>query len=698
MTTQAQRPLDAQWVRDARAGDPAAFESLVNRYWGLVYAIALARLNHRDSAEDLAQEVFLRAYLLLDRLESPSRFGAWVGHIARNLAIDWARTGQSASKLVPMVPMETMTQGIPDPHAVDARERLAASERQGAVQKALGRLTPQYRELVLLHYMEDLTHREIADRLGIHHATVTRRLQQALRLLRGMLEPALIEGTRSMASSPRARTGAVGLIGLVAALSPAAKSSVAAAAATGAGASVVATASAEVAQIASGAVAAAAGPFQPLVHFFTSGGKIMMIGKGLLATALLGLICGGTVVLLRDGQAQTGASSAKSVDAAAQGNTLPGIDVLVERDFDAVAGKRVGLITNHTGLSRSGESDIDILHESAKCNLVALFSPEHGIRGDREEKVAAGIDEKTKLPIHSLYGATRKPTPEMLKDLDVLVFDIQDIGTRFYTYIGTMAEAMKAAKENGKKFVVLDRPNPIGGLKVEGCIPPESLCGDLTCIYPIPTRHGMTVGELARLFNEHFGIGCDLEVVTMKNWSRSLYYDETGLRWVNPSPNMKTLTGAILYPGPGSAETTNLSVARGTDAPFEMYGAPYFDSEKIVQNLSQRSIPGVLFQPCKFRPAASGFKFNGSQCNGVRVIVTDREKLDSVTAGLHLVQAIYESHPDQFSADAGFSTETGDPETWSMLTQQKRTPDQITGTWQPALDKFLQAREKALLY
>jgi uncharacterized protein YbbC (DUF1343 family) len=461
----------------------------------------------------------------------------------------------------------------------------------------------------------------------------------------------------------------------------------------------VAAASAEVAQIATlAASASAAGPLQPLVHFFTSGGKIMMFGKGLLATMVLGFICGGTVVLLRDGQAQTDASKANSVEATAQGNTLPGIDVLVERDFDALAGKRVGLITNHTGISRSGESDIDILHGTTRCKLVALFSPEHGIRGDLDRNIADGVDNKTKLPIHSLYGRTQKPTAEMLTDLDVLVFDIQDIGARFYTYIGTMALAMRAAKETGKKFVVLDRPNPIGGLKVEGSIPPESLCGSLTCIYPIPTRHGMTVGELARLFNERFGIGCDLEVVPMKGWNRSLYYDETGLRWVNPSPNMKTLTGAILYPGPGSAEATNLSVARGTDAPFEMYGAPYFDSARIVQNLAQRSIPGLVVQPCRFRPAANGFKFNGAQCYGVRLIVTDREKLDSVAAGLHLAQAIHESHPDQYTVDSGYRIETGDVETWGMLTQQMMTPEQIVESWRPALDGFLRVREQVLLY
>lgn len=698
MTTQAQSPNDVELVRQARAGNVAAFESLVNRYYGLVYAIALSRLNHRDSAEDLAQEVFLRAHLLLDRLESPPRFSAWVGHIARNLAIDWARTGQSASRLLPMVPMENMPQDVPDRSAMNPRERLAVRERQNAVQKALAKLPPEQRELVLLHYMENLTHREIADRLGLHHATVSRRLQLALRLLRGMLGPILSEGTQRLVSSPCAKTRTTTMIAIAAALSPAAKASIAAAATTGVGKSIVMAASAEVAKIGASTVSTAFGPLQPLVKFFTSGGKIMIFGKGLLATVILGLICGGTVIIFRDGQAQTGASSTRPLEAIVPGQTLPGIDVLVERNFDAIAGKRVGLITNHTGLSRSGESDIDILHASTQCNLVALFSPEHGIRGDSDQNVAGGVDAKTRLPIYSLYGKTQIPTAEMLKELDVLVFDIQDVGTRFYTYIGTMALAMKAAKQYKKKFVVLDRPNPIGGLKVEGSIPSEKLCGDLTCIYPMPTRHGMTIGELARFFNKYYEIGCDLEVVPMKNWSRAHYYDETGLRWENPSPNMKTLDGAILYPGPGSLETTNLSVARGTQLPFEMYGAPYFDPERILENLNRRSIPGLRFEPCEFTPTAQFHKFKDQPCKGFRVIITDREKLDSVTAGLHLAQAIYETHPDQFIADGGYRTETGDEKTWSMLTKQKMTPEQIVEAWRPALDKFLRLRENVLLY
>ena len=380
------------------------------------------------------------------------------------------------------------------------------------------------------------------------------------------------------------------------------------------------------------------------------------------------------------------------------GKVYPGIDVLVEKGFEPVKGKKIGLITNHTGLSRDGKSDIDILFETDKCKLVALFGPEHGIRGTADERVSIGRDEKTSLTIYSLYGRTQKPAKEMLEGLDVLVFDIQDVGTRFYTYIGTMAWAMQAAREHGKKFVVLDRPNPVGGLKVEGGIPPEDLCGKNTCIYPIPTRHGMTIGELAQMFNDHFKIGCDLTVVPMKNWKRWMYYDETGLIWLHLSPNMKTLNGAILYPGPGSGETTSLSTGRGLDRPFEMYGAPFADADKVAKNLAKRKTPGVRFVPYSFIPTAPYHRFKDELCHGVFAILYDREALDSVTAGLHMVQAFYETHPDLYNATGGYKTETGDKETWNLLTVQKKTPEEIVARWAPAIDEFKKLRGKYLLY
>lgn len=388
-------------------------------------------------------------------------------------------------------------------------------------------------------------------------------------------------------------------------------------------------------------------------------------------------------------------AQAKSVE---KGRTLPGIDVLAKRGFDLLKGKRVGLITNHTGITRDNRTTIDVLFAQKDFKLTALFSPEHGIRGTADEKVASSVDEVTKLTVNSLYGKTQKPTPEMLADVDVLVFDIQDIGTRFYTYIGTMAMAMQAAKENNKQFIVLDRPNTIGGEKVEGFIPPVELTGKNTCIYPIPTRHGMTVGELAKLFNDHFGIGCDLKVVKMENWDRSMYFDETGLLWLNPSPNMKTLNGAILYPGLGASETTTIAVGRGTDRPFEMYGAPYMDGATLAENLNTRNIPGIRFVPFNFTPTAQYHKFKDEPCSGVFAIITDRNQLNSVQAGLHLVQAMYECYPERFKAEGGYKTEVGSPETWDDLTVKMMPPEEVIKKNQPALDEFLKVRKKYLLY
>lgn len=381
-----------------------------------------------------------------------------------------------------------------------------------------------------------------------------------------------------------------------------------------------------------------------------------------------------------------------------RGHVVPGIDVLRERGFEPLRGRRVGLITNHTGLTRDAESTIDVLHVAPEVNLVALFSPEHGIRGTADEKVASSVDDRTGLPIHSLYGATRRPTPEMLEDIDTLVFDIQDIGTRFYTYIGTMALAMQAAKEHGKTFVVLDRPNPIAGEKVEGFVADASVVGGLTAIYPIPTRHGMTVGELAGLFNEEFGIGCDLTVIPMRNWRRWMYWDDTGLLWVNPSPNMKTLNGAILYPGPGAAETTWISCGRGTDRPFEMYGAPYMDGTKLAAELNRRGLPGVRFVPYDFTPSAKYHKFEGQPCRGVFIIVFDRDKVESVRTGLHMIQAMKRLFPDDYKALGGFPTSYGKPDLWNLLIEKGMSPETIIEEHRPELESFLDLRKKHLLY
>lgn len=383
---------------------------------------------------------------------------------------------------------------------------------------------------------------------------------------------------------------------------------------------------------------------------------------------------------------------------------LPGIDVLSKQDFDILKHKRVGLITNHTGRNAAGASTIDTLFRAPGVRLTALFSPEHGIRGDSDDKVSSSVDAKTGLPIYSLYGTSCRPTSEMLRNIDVLVFDIQDIGTRFYTYIGTLSLAMRAAKKAGIPFVVLDRPNPIGGEKVQGAIPAAALperkngCGAITSIHPIPTRHGMTVGELAQLFNTEYGIGCALTVVPMRGWQRSMYYDQTGLAWVNPSPNMKSLNAALLYPGPGTLETTSLSVGRGADSAFLAYGAPWVDVARVVKNLSARNIPGIRFEACSFVPTTPGFSYKGSTCHGVRLVVLDRERFDPVQAGLHMVQAFYETHPQRFKAYEGFSTEVGDREAWGMLTKGRARPENLLERWGVGLDSFREVRKCYLLY
>ncbi|MDA9764808.1 DUF1343 domain-containing protein [Opitutales bacterium] len=319
-------------------------------------------------------------------------------------------------------------------------------------------------------------------------------------------------------------------------------------------------------------------------------------------------------------------------------NTVPhaltkvrnGIDVLEAQDFSELAGLRVGLITNHTGKSRKGKSTIDLLNESEATDLVALFSPEHGIRGELDDEVNDSLDEKTGLNIDSLYGNTRKPLPDSLNELDALVFDIQDIGCRFYTYISTMGLAMGAAAENGKKFFVLDRVNPIDGVTVDG--PLRRGESEFIAYHEIPIRHGMTVGELAQMIKSENGLSLDLQVIQVEGWRRDMLFDETGLPWINPSPNMRNLTQALLYPGIGLLETTELSVGRGTDTPFEIIGAPYINHLELAEELKRLQFKDVRFVPIQFTPESS--KFEGEQCNGVNIILTDQDNCSIVDLGI----------------------------------------------------------------
>jgi uncharacterized protein YbbC (DUF1343 family) len=280
--------------------------------------------------------------------------------------------------------------------------------------------------------------------------------------------------------------------------------------------------------------------------------------------------------------------------------------------------------------------------------LVALFSPEHGIRGDLDESVASTRDEKTGLPVHSLYGETMRPTAQMLEGIDTLVFDIMDVGVRFYTYETTMAYVMEEAARHKIKMVVLDRVNPINGFRIEGPTLDKTLLG-MVGYFPMPIRHGLTMGELAKLFNAENAIGADLTVVPVRNWRRDQWFDETGVPWVNPSPNMRNLNEATLYPGICIIEGANVSVGRGTDSPFEHFGAPWMDGPKLAAALNARRLAGVRFYPTAFTPNASRFK--GERCSGVFMIVTDRSALQAVRLGVEVASAIYKQHPTAFEID-----------------------------------------------
>lgn len=398
-----------------------------------------------------------------------------------------------------------------------------------------------------------------------------------------------------------------------------------------------------------------------------------------------------------------GAIAAAAIDDPAQssvreslgsGNVLTGIDVLQRDGFRLLEGRRVGLITNQTGINRDGVSTVQLLHEAKNTSLVALFSPEHGLEGKLDiSRIGDSQDDQTGLHVFSLYGETRRPTAEMLKQIDTLVFDIQDIGARFYTYISTMGYAMEAAAEHGLRFVVLDRPNPIGGVRVEGPVL-DAGRESFVAYHRLPVRHGMTVGELARLFRAELGLKLELEVVRVENWQRGEYFDETGLEWVNPSPNIRSLTEAILYPGVGLLETTNLSVGRGTPTPFELFGAPWIDRQKLAGALNALNLPGVRFEPIEFIPDASVFE--GKLCQGVRVQLVDRDAFQAVRTGLEIARQLRLLYPDAWEAEK-YDRLLGNRQVLDALLAGK-TVAEIEILYQPELDAFLKRRAEHLLY
>jgi uncharacterized protein YbbC (DUF1343 family)/CubicO group peptidase (beta-lactamase class C family) len=372
---------------------------------------------------------------------------------------------------------------------------------------------------------------------------------------------------------------------------------------------------------------------------------------------------------------------------------LCGIDVLERDDFARLKGRRVGLVTNHTGRDRDGRSTIDLLHHAEGVTLVALFSPEHGIRGAADAKVADGRDERTGLPVYSLYGARRKPDAASLKGIDTLVFDIQDAGCRFYTYITTLGYVLEAATEHKVKVVVLDRPNPLGGVEVEGPVL-DAGCESFVGYHALPVRYGLTVGELALLFNAERKIGADVEVVRLEGWRRGDLYDRTGLDWVNPSPNLRSLTEALLYPGIGLLETTNVSVGRGTDRPFEWVGAPWLDGRRLAALLREQGLPGVRFVPLRLTPAASTHQ--GKECGGVQIIVDDWARFRPVRTGLVIAWALHRLYPDQWQTER-FNVLLGYKAAWEGL-RHGRAWQELEQGWQADLQRFRERRRPYLLY
>jgi uncharacterized protein YbbC (DUF1343 family) len=370
-----------------------------------------------------------------------------------------------------------------------------------------------------------------------------------------------------------------------------------------------------------------------------------------------------------------------------------GVDVLARRGFRELRDKRVGLVTNQTGRTKAGVSTIDLLFGAPRVELVALFSPEHGIRGAVDAEVPDARDDRTGLPIFSLYGKTRKPTAESLAGVEVLVYDIQDIGTRYYTYISTLGLLLEASKENHIPLIVLDRPNPIGGVAVAGPVRDADFASFIAH-HALPVRHGMTVGELAKLFNAERSIGADLIVIPCEGWRRGDTFDRSGLEWINPSPNIRSLTEALLYPGVGLLEATNLATGRGTDTPFERLGAPWIDDRAFAKALNEAGLPGVRFVPVRFTPTERQFK--GQECKGVQMTITDWSTFEPVDLGITLAITLKNLYARQWEP-AGFLKMLADRDAYEALLGGGDL-NTIRATWLNELEEFAKVRAKYLIY
>ena len=370
-----------------------------------------------------------------------------------------------------------------------------------------------------------------------------------------------------------------------------------------------------------------------------------------------------------------------------------GLDVLETEKFAPLRDKHIGLITNHTGFDALGRSNIDLLAQASGLKLAALFSPEHGLAGRANESVASSKDPTTGLSIYSLYGDTRRPTDEMLEGVDALVFDIQDAGVRFYTYTVTRAYCMEEAAKRKIPFFVLDRPNPLGGEIVEGpMLDPDKT--SFVAYFPIPVRYGLTIGELAQFFNSENHIGADLHVIPMRNWHRNYFFESTGIKWVPPSPALRTTKGSILYPGIEILQASGVSVGRGTQTPFEEFGAPWIDGEAVAAALDERHLPGLRFESKSFIPI--GGPHSGERCSGVSVRVTDRFVVRSMRLGLEIAEILQRLYPKDFDTDKLVGL-LGNAGTVQQI-KDGVPPEKIVASWSDALASFDQVRRKYYLY
>ncbi|HEX3083997.1 MAG TPA: exo-beta-N-acetylmuramidase NamZ domain-containing protein, partial [Pyrinomonadaceae bacterium] len=404
---------------------------------------------------------------------------------------------------------------------------------------------------------------------------------------------------------------------------------------------------------------------------------------------------------------RTGYGSRHSLNVQGRVPILLGVENLLNKEIGLLKGARVGLVCNQASVDHSFRHVADVFHEHADINVTALFGPQHGIRGDVQDNMietAHATDRKTGLRVYSLYSETREPTAEMLEDVDIIVFDLQDVGTRIYTFVYTMANCMRAAKKFGKKVIVCDRPNPINGQRIEGAVLDPAFAS-FVGQFPIATRHGMTAGELAQMFNQEFGIGCDLQVMTMSGWSRDLWYDQTDGPWVLPSPNMPTLDSATVFPGTVHLEGTQMSEGRGTTRPFELVGAPYIDAEDYGNALQALNLPGVYFRPCVFLPTFQ--KHAGKACGGVQIHVTNRATFKPAITGIAIVKTAFDMYRDDFRwKDPPYEYEY-DRNPFDLIAGTDKVRESIErGTslegieqsWQPSLAEFDRLRAGFLLY